>query len=91
MLCKQSMNSRQPSATAREMSRQRRGGGEKVSIAGELTAMFLVSLGLLPKAVLEAAYFQDGESAKMTLRLWLWLMSALCLSLLFSFLFYYYG
>lgn len=60
-------------------------------IAGELTAMFLTSLGLLPKAALEAAYFQDGESAKRTLRLWLWLMSVLCLSLLFSFLFYYYG
>ena len=64
-------------------------GGEKIPIAGELTAMFLVSLGLLPKAVLEAAYFQDGESAKRTLQLWLWLISALCLSFLFSFLFYH--
>lgn len=65
-------------------------GGEKIPIAGELTAMFLVSLGLLPKAVLEAAYFQDGESAKRTLQLWLWLISALCLSFLFLFLFYHY-
>ena len=35
-----------------------------------LVAAGLISLGLIPKAALEAAYFQDRKSAKRTLYIW---------------------
>lgn len=63
-------------------------GGEKV---GALTAMTLISLGLLPKAALEAAYFQDRESAKKTLRIWLMSTVGIAVGFGFTFLFDHLG
>ena len=51
----------------------------------------LVSLGLLPKAVLEAAYFKDRNGAKRTLFIWFLIVLCLCLAFCLSLLLDYMG
>ncbi len=54
-----------------------------------LIALALISLLCIPKAVLEAIYFQDRKTAKKTVSVWAvgagCLSLALCLSLLFDY------
>lgn len=55
----------------------------------EIILLVLVTIGLLPKAALEAMYFQDRQSARKTLFVWgiiaVTLGAAFCLSLLVNY------
>lgn len=57
----------------------------------ELIVMGLATLGLLPKAALEAKYFKDIESARKTMAIWAMLISTLGVSFCFSLLLNYFG
>ena len=62
--------------------RELKGGG----LTGNLIIIGLISLGLLPKAAIEATYFRDYEAARRTLSSWVLsagaVLCALSLSLL---------
>lgn len=60
-----------------------------MAIAGELTAMFIVSTVSLPIAVLETVCSKDANAAKRILSIWVYQVLALFLSLLYSILFNY--
>lgn len=47
---------------------------------GNLIVMGLISMGLLPKAILEAVHFKDRKAAKQTLGVWLISFGSLCLA-----------
>lgn len=53
--------------------------------------MLLASIGLLTKAILETAYFQDRYAAKKTLKTWLFIIVCLALTKGFSFLIDYFS
>lgn len=53
--------------------------------------MGLLSLVLLPKAALEAWYFQDRMSAKLTLLTWLLMVFSVLAAFMLSFFFNYLG
>lgn len=57
---------------------------------GDLIAISLISLGLIPKAILEAMYFQDRKEAKRTLLRWFLLTIVLVVALGFSLLIDYF-
>jgi len=63
------------------------GGGD----LGYLIAAGLVTLGLIPKAVLEAGYFQDRKSAKKTLCIWALSVGSNALAFGIAFLIDYLG
>lgn len=69
--------------------RRRKGGGE--IIIGDLLIAFYVSLGLIPKAVVEAAYFHDRPAAKETLKFWLVSVGSVLSAGALSLLIYYFS
>ncbi len=64
---------------------------EESTWVSELIVMGLATLGLLPKALLEAKYFKDTKSARKTLAIWTVLIGTLGVSLYFSLLLNYFG
>lgn len=67
----------------------RKGGGG--IIIGDLLIAFYVSLGLIPKAVVEAAYFHDRPAAKETLKFWIVSVGSVLSAGALSLLIYYFS
>lgn len=70
--------------------RSTRNGGGKI-IIGDLLIAFYVSLGLIPKAVMEAVYFHDRPAAKETLKFWLVSVGSVLSAGALSLLIYYFS
>lgn len=58
---------------------------------GDIIVVLLISLSLLPKSALEAAYFKDRESAKKTFVCWVISFGSLLVALCFTLLLNHFG
>lgn len=65
--------------------------GGDIQIIGDVLIAFYVSLGLIPKAVLEAVYFHDRSAAKETLKFWLVSVGSVLFASALSLLIYYFS